>query len=592
MSPTSQRNSEADLTDSSQLAEKLLSHVQASRDVVQDFVPLHQSLEWTLGQDYFRSRGNKAFLEDSTPVPFLINNDGTLSRHAAEVFFANLVEADNLGTLGRDIVVLEIGIGVGLFARFFLDAVRELSNRHKKNYYDRLIYVAADRSRRMLSDLQRHGVLNRHPGRFCVREIDATRPAKLFDSDPLLARSGPTPLRAVFLNYLLDCLPAAVLQIDGDNVRELCVRTCISRNVKLQEYTPLSLAGIRDRVKRNDERSRKELLEVYGLFASEYDFQTCDLGALPFGTIAFDFARTRSKRSVLNFGAIQCLSELVKLLTPDGFILMNEYGVSTTEVNADFEHQRFSLATAIGLNFPLLEYYFSTVEKLVWLEAPGDSERGIHSRLLGKSVGTETRVTFVSLFQKYHLDGLQAPIVKARQCVNSGRFELASAYYQSAVRLQPSNWLLLGEVSSFLTTYLHDAKAGVDFAMLALSFNPTCAPDLWNSLGDALFQLGRHAEATSAYNRALLIGPNNVYARFKLSAVLLRMQKLRECMAVIMDGLILDKTEQFREKLLLHLQQLLSRMSAYNQKEYSRMSNLISKTAKEHTRPDLEDGNV
>jgi hypothetical protein len=36
-----------------------------------------------MGQEYSHQRGNKAFLSDASPVPFVINNDGTLSRNAA-----------------------------------------------------------------------------------------------------------------------------------------------------------------------------------------------------------------------------------------------------------------------------------------------------------------------------------------------------------------------------------------------------------------------------------------------------------------------------------------------------------------------------
>src|SRR5437870_11801851 len=76
------------------LTEQVLTQSQSSREVIQDFVPLADSLEWDLGQQYLRQRGNKAFISDSSAVPYVINNDGTLSRHAAEVFVASLLEAD------------------------------------------------------------------------------------------------------------------------------------------------------------------------------------------------------------------------------------------------------------------------------------------------------------------------------------------------------------------------------------------------------------------------------------------------------------------------------------------------------------------
>ena len=96
------------------LTDQVLTQSQSSREVIQDFVPLAYSLEWDLGQQYLRQRGNKAFISDSSPVPFVINNDGNLSRHAAEVFLASLLQADKTGTLPKEIHVLELGIGVGL----------------------------------------------------------------------------------------------------------------------------------------------------------------------------------------------------------------------------------------------------------------------------------------------------------------------------------------------------------------------------------------------------------------------------------------------------------------------------------------------
>jgi hypothetical protein len=110
-----------------------LAKAQSSRPVIQDFVPLAESLEWNLGQEYLRQRGNKAFLSDASPVPFVINNDGTLPKNAAEVFFASLLDAEEKGPLEDDLFVLELGIGVGLFARYFLDSFRELCHEAKKD---------------------------------------------------------------------------------------------------------------------------------------------------------------------------------------------------------------------------------------------------------------------------------------------------------------------------------------------------------------------------------------------------------------------------------------------------------------------------
>jgi len=50
------------------------------RLVVQDFARFPESLEWELGQAYLSACGTKGFVQDKTPIPFAINNDGALSR--------------------------------------------------------------------------------------------------------------------------------------------------------------------------------------------------------------------------------------------------------------------------------------------------------------------------------------------------------------------------------------------------------------------------------------------------------------------------------------------------------------------------------
>src|SRR5262249_4375459 len=159
----------------------------------------------------WQERGTKAFLSDSTPVPYLINNDGTRSLNAAEVLFASLLAAEKAGSLPPQVFTLELGIGVGLFARYFLDAFHDLCSRHKKDYYSRLCYIAGDCSEHMLGDACRNGVFANHPGRYLLRIVDACQPERYLKDELFLARSLPRPLWAVFLNYVLDCLPTAVL---------------------------------------------------------------------------------------------------------------------------------------------------------------------------------------------------------------------------------------------------------------------------------------------------------------------------------------------------------------------------------------------
>src|SRR5690242_1783792 len=86
--------SEQEASERSLRAPNILALAQQQRFVVEDFTPLPDSLEWLLGQRYWRDRGSKAFISDSVPVPWAINNDGTLSRKAAELLFTSLLETE------------------------------------------------------------------------------------------------------------------------------------------------------------------------------------------------------------------------------------------------------------------------------------------------------------------------------------------------------------------------------------------------------------------------------------------------------------------------------------------------------------------
>jgi tetratricopeptide (TPR) repeat protein len=577
-----QTASVATVPDAHSTAEAILAKAQSGRAVIQDFVPLADSLEWQLGQEYLRQRGNKAFLSDASPVPFVINNDGTLSRNAAEVFFASLVDAEEYGSLEDDIFVLELGIGVGLFARYFLDAFRDLCQQHKKSYYDRLCYIAADRSERMLLDVCRHGVLAHHPGRYRLRLVDALNPGEDLLQDVMFHACPSKPFRAVFLNYLLDCLPAAVLEIDTENdtIKQLCVRTCVARNVRLEDYTDLTAESLSQRAKDNDPKSQRELLEVYGLFASEYDYRSVDIKTLPYGEFALEFGRTKTKKLLHNYGAIQSLERLLDLIHDEGFILANDYGQTQVTSKDEFEHQRFSLATFVGVNFSLLKAYFGKGDdsRCQYLE-PHSESGSIHSRLLGRKLSYQTGLRFQERFSRDAAEQLQEPIGKARECLRVGRFELASSYYQQALARQPGNWVLLSEVAQFLIFSLRDVKAGIDLAKVALALNPTCSPELWNVLGDGLFEYGRFAEARSAYLKALEVNSSDVRARYNLAWVYQREKNFPAALAMIAEGLSRDKMGQYRDRLLQKQSEVVAQQVQRHQTEYLLLVNLVSKYA-------------
>jgi hypothetical protein len=199
--------------------------------ILQDFRPLHESLEWELSGAYYEQAGASAFTGGAVPFPATSNGD--LSQSAAAVLFAS-VEAEASGD--QPIRCLELGPGSGLFAKLLLDSFKRRCREQGRDYYDRLTLVLADRSQAMLDAIEAHRLLAEHEGRYELLHSDPERPAQ--------AAAGPAALHAVFLNYVLDSLPASVLRRTEHGIEQLYVRICLERDATLSDYTPLTLERV------------------------------------------------------------------------------------------------------------------------------------------------------------------------------------------------------------------------------------------------------------------------------------------------------------------------------------------------------------
>ena len=278
------------------------------------------------------------------------------------------------------------------------------------------------------------------------------------------------------------------------------------------------------------------------------------------------------------------------MLRPGGFILVNDYGQTEITRDEGFEHQRFSQSTSVGLNFPLLKAYFEDGGKCQWAE-PKDDNGSIYSRLLGNKLGAETTATFMDRFSKAAHEKLQEPLKRARANLQHGRPEPALAAYHQALQRQPYNWLLMNEVAMFLTYGFGSPAAGIRMAKAALDLNPHCSSELWNTLGDAWFQVGKIAEAKGAYERALRINPNDVRGRFNMSYVYTVESRYRQALAMIAEALALDETGEYTEKLMKKQSEVLTRLAMRNQQRYFLQANRVSnRTTAEPAKSDQEPG--
>jgi tetratricopeptide (TPR) repeat protein len=472
--------------------------------------------------------------------------------------------------------VLELGIGVGLFARFFLDEFQNLCLKNGEDYYDRLCYVAGDYSDRMLRDGSKNGVFANHPGRFYLRVVNALDPVADLQRDFQFCES-PRPFQAVFLNYLLDCLPATVLRFSDSDIAQLFVRTCLARGVDLAQHTKMSAEELSEIARSTDPKVKRELQEVYSLFASEYDYQPAEPGSVPFDNIAQQFALFSNSSYVWHsYGAMQSLERLLTLICDDGFILLNEYGHTDPSVAQDFEHQRFSQSTSIGLNFPELKWFFTEFMKCRW-EEPEEDTGSIYARLLGHRLGQKTVSRFRERFKKDTYEDTQEPAQVARSCLQAGCFEAAGTAYRKALEKQPLNWMLMSEIAKFLTFTLRTPDAGASMARAALKLNPNCSAELWNTYGDSLFVLEKFEEARHSFQRALRINPKDARAYYNLSFAYLQQKDYAAALDAIAKGLLFDEAGEFREGFLQKQTEILAYLANRYKQECQLQANRLNK---------------
>ena len=524
-----------------------LSRVALNRVLIQDFVPLCDSIQWRLGQEYWRRKGSSAFIQDD--VPYLINNDGYRSSCAAKLLLASLDTGPKPDNGSDKIFVLELGVGTGNFASLFLDEFANLCAITGRSYYDRLCYLGVDHSEEMLLDLCSYGVLRRHPGRYALRCIDATCLSSLME-DLLFEGACGRPFQAVFLNYVLDCLAPSVLRSDSHgHWSQLCVRTSLPHE-RASGTDMSAISTLIEQLKHGT--CDYEAFYDNGVnerWVAELAYRRITFDSIPYLDVAIQYASENGLTSVVhNHDALRCLDTTLELLKQDGFILINDYASPETAIgDQDPTHDTFGGSTAIGINYPLIRKYLRDVVNVKWIEPASDDEN-ICTRVVGWAVSAYVEQLFHDSFDGSAIARTQETIKKARGAAAEGHIETALAFYITSLKAQPFLWTLLAEASEFVMLSFHDLLAAEALLLHALFRNPTGSGHLWNTLGSVLMMGARQSDAVTAFSRAFLIDSMNVQALINLAEVVTKRGEFDEALELVSSALktgrIVDHWEQ------------------------------------------------
>jgi tetratricopeptide (TPR) repeat protein len=455
--------------------------------------------------------------------------------------------------------VLELGAGSGLFARYFLNSFRGICAQEGRDFYDRMTYIVSDQSPQSVRQWQERELFAQHPGHVLAGVCDAQRPSEIKD---LSGQSlEPGRLRAVFANYVLDVLPAAIVRAGPGGPEHLAVRTHLTNHhALLRPYAGLSLEEVRTLAASEQPGDRARLIPLLTLLEFETAFVSIGDETPPYLEEALAFG-SDLKRVMLNHGAMVCLEQALQMLLPQGFILINDYGPVEREQIADqAATQRFGSSTALGLNFSLLEHHVTTTGRIL-LKPEGDKDHPIHTRLLCRQDLPQTAAAFANRYSSAGKAYFEGPLTQARQHAAAGRQNEALSAYRTALTHCPRDWCLLGECAEYVAMQLHDFGAGLELARGALELNPFYSAWLWNVLGDCLFCLERFDQAHEAYLQAQRISADDPRTNFNLAYTYFHFGCYADTLEVIARGLAKDHRGAYRERLLAKQQQVLAAIS-------------------------------
>jgi tetratricopeptide (TPR) repeat protein len=542
-----------------------LGSVATEPTEIEGFRPLGESLEWRLADAYWDCAGVIPFVRND--VPYLVNNTGRLSENAAALVFAALNETRE--SLPARIVVLELGAGTGLHARYFLDAFAAECRKGSSDLYDRLTYVVTDRFERTVQGWHRDGLFAGHEEHVALRICDATSPSDLSLPGGASAPALGAPLM-VFCNYLLDVLPSRIVRRSATGVEQLCVRTHLAGGGAALHAAGLDSLGQARALAASGEF--EDLVRLLPLL-SHLDIETAYQPWTP--TAAEDLALTatmpQGDRVIVNGGALACLDKLATCIDPAGFILVNDYGpVRAGDVASHVGVQRFGGSIALGLNFPLIEGVLAG-RGLVTAAPEGDEQRRVHTRLIARHIGPRTLDVLRTRFGFATDKHLDAPQEEARAHLAAGRRNEALDAYRRMIERNPGDWQMLGEAAEYVGLQLGDHAAGLDLARAALERNPWTSAWLWNILGDCLFYREHLADAHEAFTQALRIDADDPRSNLNLAYTLSARGDQPGALAALAHGLAHDGKGHYRPRLLEKQAQVLALISERAAAEQGRL---------------------
>ncbi len=252
---------------------------------------------------------------------------------------------DNLKLQETDkINVLEVGAGYGEFARNFITAMRDISQREDLPYYDKLTYYLSDFSQRTIDELKASNRLKteEEAGKLRYAIYDTLDNATL----RVVNREAIPKFNLILANYLLDQFHIRVFVRSHGKYYEKYIALHDDQK-RIDKY----LAGKPERKWIKRIRKRHQFREV--------DL-TDEIPALHLELLRSCF-RFGSQASAVSYPyeALHVLENWLALLAPAGIIVVSDFNCASKSGYDALEPCYYGNSLAEGVNFKFLTKYFS-----------------------------------------------------------------------------------------------------------------------------------------------------------------------------------------------------------------------------------------
>lgn len=500
--------------------------------ILQDWVPLWDSLDWRLGQTFYRKYGARSF--GGGDVAYSIHSDGLQSRLAANLLLTQLRESGN--TQGP-IVVEELGFGAAFFAREFLEYFRDVCAANSLDYYQRLIYVAVEHHEKMVEDALRFGILSAHSDKVVLVVGDAINGerTKWFPQRADL----PPQRHAFFLNYLLDALPATVVRTTGGKLENLMVRT------------ELSTAAPDSHISRLFEKNDwSELIEEYHNLVMRTEFRPATNAPLP------ELAPNSADPVVHNFAGLLCLRECYSRMAPEGFLLTADFTPVLTNGLPVPVH--FGRATGMGVNFAQID----RVAREMFNAQTAAIQNPQHlwwTMVLGPAL----KPGLMPVLESHKEEVLLNKVITVKELIAAGKFNSAIEAFRNELSANPRNWTMHFEYATFCLQKLSDYKTALVYAEQAATLNPLDAV-VHYLLGLCRFANDNMDDAEVAWQKAYDLG-ETARSLTGLAEIELKRKKHATALEYITQALIADKRCEFHHRILQVQSQILQAITERNE---------------------------